>query len=210
MWSRYFEPTDCPNTSPASWPTWRKPCPTILGNQSHLMFRWVADHCLTNHVNDFGCQVSFAGLTSRTSVKRSTSCPVWNEQIVITEMFPPLCQRIKIQIRDSDPVSDTVIATHFIPLSKISNEGPKGFLPTFGPSFVFLYGSLRDGNLFDDQSVLNDGFSEGVMFRGRLLLAIHTEILESVEANISNIIVEPTPPINEVSAQSFHLQLSIW
>ena len=142
--------------------------------------------------------MSFAGLTSKTSVKYNTSCPVWNEQIVITEMFPPLCQRIKIQIRDSDSVTDNVIATHFIPLSKISNEGSKGFLPTFGPSFVYLYGSVRDGTLFDEQTVLNDGFSEGVMYRGRILLAISTEILESVEANISNITVEPNTPVNEV------------
>ena len=143
-------------------------------------------------------------MSSKTSVVKSCSTPVWNEQIVITEMFPPLCQRIKIQIKDSDPVSDQIIATHFIPLSKISNEGPKGFLPTFGPSFIYLYGSIRDSSIFGDQSLLNDGFSEGVMYRGRLLMAIHTEILESVEANISNVIVEPTNQINEVSMLNSH------
>jgi len=41
----------------------------------------------------------------RTSVKKNTYSPVWNEQIVFTEMFPPLCQRIKIQLRESDTVS---------------------------------------------------------------------------------------------------------
>ena len=35
----------------------------------------------------------------RTSVKKNSYNPVWNEQIVFTEMFPPLCQRIKIQGR---------------------------------------------------------------------------------------------------------------
>jgi hypothetical protein len=144
-------------------------------------------------------QVSFAGLSSKTSVKRNCCSPVWNEQIVITEMFPPLCQRIKIQIRDSDPVSDNVIATHFIQLSKISNEGAKGFLPTFGPSFVYLYGSIRDGSIFDDQSILNDGFSEGIMYRGRILIAIKTEILESLDANLCGVNVEPTSAINEVN-----------
>jgi hypothetical protein len=43
-------------------------------------------------------------------------------------MFPPLCQRIKIQLRESDAVGDTVIGTHFLDLSTISNDGDKGKL----------------------------------------------------------------------------------
>nr|CAD7397051.1 unnamed protein product [Timema cristinae] len=71
-------------------------------------------------------QVSFAGLTGKTSVKKHSYAPVWNEQLVFTEMFPPLCQRIKIQLRDNDPVNNTVIGTHFIDLKTISNDGEKG------------------------------------------------------------------------------------
>jgi Ca2+-dependent lipid-binding protein len=41
-------------------------------------------------------------------------------------MFPPLCRRIKIQLRDKNKVNDDVIGTHFIDLAKISNEGDKG------------------------------------------------------------------------------------
>lgn len=52
--------------------------------------------------------------------------PVWNQQIVFTEMFPPLCRRIKLQLRDRNKVNDDVIGTHFIDLAKISNEGDKG------------------------------------------------------------------------------------
>jgi Ca2+-dependent lipid-binding protein len=44
-------------------------------------------------------------LQGRTSVKKNSYSPVWNEQIVFTEMFPPLCQRIKIQLRENDAVS---------------------------------------------------------------------------------------------------------
>jgi len=43
-------------------------------------------------------------------------------------MFPPLCRRIKIQLRDNDSVNGDVIGTHFIDLSKISNDGEKGLL----------------------------------------------------------------------------------
>lgn len=62
----------------------------------------------------------------KTSVQKSSYEPQWHEQIVFTEMFPPLCKRIKIQIRDSDKVNDVAIGTHFIDLRKISNEGDKG------------------------------------------------------------------------------------
>ena len=43
-------------------------------------------------------------------------------------MFPPLCRRIRVQLRDSDSVNDDVIGTHFIDLTKISNDGEKGTL----------------------------------------------------------------------------------
>ncbi|KAI8430629.1 hypothetical protein MSG28_000832 [Choristoneura fumiferana] len=70
-------------------------------------------------------QVCFAGMTGCTSVKKNSYTPVWNEQIVFTEMFPPLCQRIKIQLRDNDPVHPNIIGTHFIDLKSISNDGEK-------------------------------------------------------------------------------------
>ncbi|RMB94675.1 hypothetical protein DUI87_28910 [Hirundo rustica rustica] len=50
-------------------------------------------------------QVAFAGQKGKTSVQKSSYEPLWNEQIIFTEMFPPLCKRIKIQIRDSDKVT---------------------------------------------------------------------------------------------------------
>lgn len=76
----------------------------------------------------------------KTSVKKHCYSPVWNEQILFYEMFPPLCQRIKIQLRDNDPVNNNVIGTHFIDLKEISNDGEKGRLnpsPYFSPSTPF-------------------------------------------------------------------------
>ena len=46
-------------------------------------------------VNPF-VHVSFAGLSGKTSVKKNSYAPIWNEQLIFTEMFPPLCQRIKV------------------------------------------------------------------------------------------------------------------
>ncbi|KFB41978.1 AGAP000389-PA-like protein [Anopheles sinensis] len=145
-------------------------------------------------------QVSFAGLTGKTNVKKASYNPVWNEQLVFTEMFPPLCQRIKIQLRDADPMKPAIIGTHYIDLKQISNDGEKGFLPTYGPSFVHLYGSTRDYNLLDQHSNLNTGLGEGVSYRARLLIAIRTEITDNVELFADkNVEVEPTLPICESS-----------
>ncbi|XP_024881709.1 otoferlin-like isoform X1 [Temnothorax curvispinosus] len=144
-------------------------------------------------------QVSFAGLSGKTSVKRHSYAPVWNEQIVFTEMFPPLCQRIKIQLCDNDPVHATVIGTHFVDLKQISNDGEKGFLPTFGPAFIHFYGSIRDYSLIDEHSTLNTGLGEGISYRARLLIAIRTEITDNVEMAPSEVEVEPTVPVNETA-----------
>ena len=78
-----------------------------------------------------------------------------------------------------------MIGTHYIDLSTISNDGDKGndkdlktkdqenlsdsylpgYLPTFGPAFVHLYGSTRDFSFIDEHSTLNDGMGEGVSYR---------------------------------------------
>uniref|UniRef100_A0A673UKP5 Fer-1 like family member 6 n=1 Tax=Suricata suricatta TaxID=37032 RepID=A0A673UKP5_SURSU len=124
-------------------------------------------------------EVSFAGQTGRTTVQKNCADPVWHEQVVFKEMFPPLCRRVKIQVWDEGSMNDVALATHFIDLKKISNEqdGDKGFLPTFGPAWINLYGSPRNHSLMDDYQELNEGFGEGVSFRGRILVEIAVEIL---------------------------------
>ncbi|XP_009330629.1 PREDICTED: otoferlin [Pygoscelis adeliae] len=131
-------------------------------------------------------QVVFAGQKGKTTIQKSSYEPLWNEQIVFTEMFPPLCKRIKIQIRDSDKVNDVAIGTHFIDLRKISNEGDKGFLPTFGPAWVNMYGSTRNYTLMDEHQELNEGLGEGVSFRARLLMSLAVEILDTTNPEINS------------------------
>uniref|UniRef100_A0A6Q2XG26 C2 domain-containing protein n=1 Tax=Esox lucius TaxID=8010 RepID=A0A6Q2XG26_ESOLU len=122
--------------------------------------------------------VTFFKQMGRTSTQKSTADPVWNEQIVFTEMFPPLCQRLKIQVWDEGSMSDVAIGTHYIDLRRISNEqdGDKGFLPTFGPAWVNIYGSARNFSLVDDNPELNEGVGEGVSWRGRVYLELAVEI----------------------------------
>ncbi|KYO37037.1 hypothetical protein Y1Q_0005860 [Alligator mississippiensis] len=143
-------------------------------------------------------QVLFAGQRGKTSVQKSSYEPQWHEQIVFTEMFPPLCKRIKIQIRDSDKVNDVAIGTHFIDLRKISNEGDKGFLPTFGPAWVNMYGSTRNYTLMDEHQDLNEGLGEGVSFRARLLISLAIEILDTSNPEINSsteVQVEQATPV---------------
>uniref|UniRef100_A0A673XNH5 Otoferlin a n=1 Tax=Salmo trutta TaxID=8032 RepID=A0A673XNH5_SALTR len=148
-------------------------------------------------------QVVFAGQRGKTSVQKSSYEPIWNEQVVFTEMFPPLCKRIKVQIRDSDKVNDVAIGTHFIDLRKIANDGDKGFLPTMGPAWVNMYGSTRHYTLIDEHQDLNEGLGEGVSFRARLLISVAVEILDTTSTEIvssTEVQVEPVSNISEVSA----------
>ncbi|KAG1674527.1 Otoferlin [Nymphon striatum] len=144
-------------------------------------------------------EVSFAGYTGKTSVRDKNYNPVWNEQIVFTEMFPPLCQRMKIQIKDNDSVNNPVIGTHFIDLSSISNEGDSGFLPMMGPCYVYFYGSTRDYSMFDDNIHLNRGLGEGVSYRGRMLMSLRTELTDSMEAAPGDVCIECINPPTEAS-----------
>uniref|UniRef100_A0A8B9HKC2 Otoferlin a n=1 Tax=Astyanax mexicanus TaxID=7994 RepID=A0A8B9HKC2_ASTMX len=146
-------------------------------------------------------QVQFAGQKGKTSVQKSSYEPIWNEQIIFTEMFPPLCKRMKVQIRDSDKVNDVAIGTHFIDLRKIANDGDKGFLPTMGPAWVNMYGSTRNYTLMDEHQDLNEGLGEGVSFRARLLISVAVEILDTTSPEImssTEVQMEPVSNISEV------------
>nr|XP_055233578.1 otoferlin isoform X2 [Gorilla gorilla gorilla] len=148
-------------------------------------------------------QVFFAGQKGKTSVQKSSYEPLWNEQVVFTDLFPPLCKRMKVQIRDSDKVNDMAIGTHFIDLRKISNDGDKGFLPTLGPAWVNMYGSTRNYTLLDERQDLNEGLGEGVSFRARLLLGLAVEILDTSNPELTSsteVQVEQATPISESCA----------
>ncbi|KAL1786542.1 fer-1 4 [Sigmodon hispidus] len=132
-------------------------------------------------------RVSFLGQQGETSVRGEETAPEWNEQLSFMELFPPLTRSLRLQLRDDAPLLDEALATHVLDLRQISNSGRvAGFNPTFGPAWVPLYGSLPSGRLRDGLQSVNEGFGEGIWFRGRLLVAVSMEVLEGR--------VEPTPP----------------
>uniref|UniRef100_A0A3P8TH69 Fer-1 like family member 6 n=1 Tax=Amphiprion percula TaxID=161767 RepID=A0A3P8TH69_AMPPE len=145
--------------------------------------------------------VGFFRQVGRTSTQKSTADPVWNEQIVFTEMFPPLCQRLKIQVWDEGSMSDVAIGTHYFDLRRISNEqdGDRGFLPTFGPAWINLYGSARNFSLGDDTVELNEGIGEGVSYRGRVYLELVVEILSGGTGSESRL-SRTVKPLKDVKA----------
>uniref|UniRef100_A0A8D2IHH3 Fer-1 like family member 6 n=1 Tax=Varanus komodoensis TaxID=61221 RepID=A0A8D2IHH3_VARKO len=150
--------------------------------------------------------VTFAGQMGRTTVRKNCADPVWHEQVVFKEMFPPLCRRVRIQVWDEGSMNDVALATHFVDLKKISNEqdGDKGFLPTFGPAWINLYGSPRNHTLMDDHQELNEGYGEGVSFRGRLLIELAVEILSggAHESKFTKIIKDIKLPSKDKDSKS--------
>ncbi|KAF7238941.1 Fer-1-like protein 4 [Varanus komodoensis] len=127
-------------------------------------------------------QIAFSGQQGETSVESGTTEPIWNEQISFIEMFPPLVRKIKVQLLDDANIGDVALATHFIDLQQISDPGRNGFNPTFGPTWVNLYGSPQNSALRDVHKVLNEGLGEGIFYRGRLLMAISVEIFTTIQA----------------------------
>ncbi|XP_014885626.1 fer-1-like protein 4 [Poecilia latipinna] len=127
-------------------------------------------------------QVTFAGQQGETSVASATSYPVWNEEISFIEQFPPLAQRIRIQLLDDAKMGDIALATHFLDLQQISDRTRNGFNPTFGPSWVNLYGSPQNSTLGDVHQALNEGLGEGIFYRGRILLALSMDVYSSPTA----------------------------
>lgn len=77
-----------------------------------------------------------------------------------------------------------------------------GFLPTFGPAWVNMYGSTRNYTLMDEHQDLNEGLGEGVSFRARLLISLAIEILDTSNPEINSsteVQVEQATPVADVS-----------
>jgi hypothetical protein len=58
----------------------------------------------------------------KTTVKKNKS-PIWNEELVFYDSYPPLWQRMRVQLRNSLTVGSSLIAAHVLDLSTISSPG---------------------------------------------------------------------------------------
>ncbi|XP_057672230.1 otoferlin [Diorhabda carinulata] len=123
-------------------------------------------------------EITFAGVSVRTSTKKIASSIEFNERLFIIDLFPPLSQTIKIEACYTDTFRKNVHSQKQIGLQQISNDKHEGFLPTLGPTFLHLY---------------PDNIMEG--FAGTILMAIDTKLDESDERKENKI--ENIPPLNE-------------
>ncbi|CAH1391702.1 unnamed protein product [Nezara viridula] len=80
-------------------------------------------------------RVFFAGLSSETTKRKNTKFPLWQEEIVFTELFPPMYNRFRIDVH----LAKNIVCSKYLNLSSISDPTVSGFLPTYGPSSLYLY-----------------------------------------------------------------------
>ncbi|KAA8582721.1 hypothetical protein FQN60_006392, partial [Etheostoma spectabile] len=152
-------------------------------------------------------EIHFAGKTVCTKILEKNANPQWNQSLVMPIRFPSMCEKMRIRILDWDRAShNDVIGTTHLCMSKISAPGGEidddltprnfhsgiddslGFLPTFGPCFVNLYGSPREFSAFNDpHEALNLGKGEGVAYRGRVLLEVTTKLADKPEPKTGDI-----------------------
>ncbi|XP_029382833.1 dysferlin isoform X3 [Echeneis naucrates] len=152
-------------------------------------------------------EVHFAGKTTCTKILEKNANPQWNQSLTMPIRFPSMCEKMRIRILDWDRAShNDIIGTTHLCMSKISAPGGEidddltprtvhsgiddslGFLPTFGPCFVNLYGSPREFTAFNDpHEALNFGKGEGVAYRGRVLLELTTKLSDRPEQKTEDI-----------------------
>uniref|UniRef100_A0A493TI26 Dysferlin n=1 Tax=Anas platyrhynchos platyrhynchos TaxID=8840 RepID=A0A493TI26_ANAPP len=150
-------------------------------------------------------EVSFAGKMLYSRILEKNANPQWNQCLTLPAMFPSMCEKMRIRVTDWDRLThNDIIGTAYLCMSKISAPGgelegkggcPKtelddglGFLPTFGPCYINLYGSPREFTGFPDPyETLNLGKGEGVAYRGRVLVELETRLVEHVEQKVEDI-----------------------
>ncbi|XP_030803162.1 dysferlin isoform X5 [Camarhynchus parvulus] len=155
-------------------------------------------------------EVSFAGKTLCSRILEKNANPQWNQCLTLPAMFPSMCERMRIRVTDWDRLThNDVVGTTFLGMSKISAPGGEledefpapvkplkpsdlddglGFLPTFGPCYINLYGSPREFTGFPDPyETLNLGKGEGVAYRGRILVELETKLVEHMEQKVEEI-----------------------
>ncbi|XP_075468898.1 myoferlin isoform X3 [Ascaphus truei] len=144
-------------------------------------------------------EVAFAGKKVCTNRIEKNANPEWNQAVNLQIKFPSVCENIKITVYDWDRLTkNDAVGTTCLSLSKIaasgadmeagSSEKELGFLPTFGPCYLNLYGSPREFTGFaDPYEELNLGQGEGVAYRGRILVELITKLDGSPAQKIENI-----------------------
>ncbi|CAH2322356.1 myoferlin isoform X2 [Pelobates cultripes] len=157
-------------------------------------------------------EVSFAGKKVCTKRIEKNANPEWNQAVNLQIKFPSMCENIRLTVYDWDRLTkNDAIGTTNLSLSKIAASGGEmeeydstgvgsassegisdkqefGFLPTFGPCYLNLYGSPREYTGFPDPyDDLNFGKGEGVSYRGRVMVELITKLDGTPSSKIADI-----------------------
>ncbi|CAF3109617.1 unnamed protein product [Rotaria sp. Silwood2] len=152
-------------------------------------------------------EVTYDAMTATTEACNGTT-PVWGEALYIIGRFPPLVRTIKIALKDHAAVQkDRIISSFFIDLFLISESNPSvGFLPTLGPTWIFLYGSPREYTINKDKDGLSEGMGEAVCYKGRILMAIESHPITAI--NTPNMNIQKKTDIQFPEAHIFPMKRS--
>uniref|UniRef100_A0A3B4U8H5 Dysferlin, limb girdle muscular dystrophy 2B (autosomal recessive) n=1 Tax=Seriola dumerili TaxID=41447 RepID=A0A3B4U8H5_SERDU len=124
-------------------------------------------------------EIHFAGKTICTKILEKNANPQWNQSLAIFFFIFILPHSTMLII---------IIIINYCPCCVLAVDDSLGFLPTFGPCFVNLYGSPREFTAFNDpHEALNLGKGEGVAYRGRVLLELTTKLAEKPEQKTEDI-----------------------
>lgn len=133
--------------------------------------------------------------------------------------IPSMLNVIKFQLWDSDTpaalvgmniqalrAGDDIIATHQFRLNEISSvDSDFGYLPTFGPAYISMYGGPRKfETVYDDYyKRIDEGVGEGMAYRGRVFVEVSAKPLgenklgertDLIAADIARFLLSLIPP----------------
>ncbi|CAF3469754.1 unnamed protein product [Rotaria socialis] len=150
-------------------------------------------------------EVSYNTMKATTDTRNGTT-PVWGEALYLIGCFPPLIRTMKVTLKDSAAMQrDRIISSFFIDLFLISESNPSiGFLPTLGPTWMFLYGSLREYTISKEQDGLSEGVGESICYKGRILMSIDCHPVNS--ENTANMSVQKETGIQFPEAHIFPMK----
>ncbi|KAK9882263.1 hypothetical protein WA026_020369 [Henosepilachna vigintioctopunctata] len=132
------------------------------------------EHFYANGKAPTSCvEISFSGNKGRTTLQKNTSFPVFNQRIVLRDMFPPLSQRIYVKIF----FGKTLHAFNLLNFKDLISEVEEGVVPCFGPSFLHFYE--------------NENMEE---YKGSLLLGIKTKLAFEVTDRKKQTNIVSIPP----------------
>ncbi|XP_045784578.1 fer-1-like protein 6 [Maniola jurtina] len=132
-------------------------------------------------------RVSFCGLVATTATLPRNNNPMYCEKMSMVELFPNMSQFICLEVCSAEACFNRVLACAYLNLAQVSHDGENGFLPTFGPSLLHMYGTSFTGTL----SLTGE---HGPYHRGALLVALNI-VVPFYQQAFRSITVEPVAPI---------------